>query len=264
MTALSSYDSQMTTAATAYRYAFVLMEAAQDTDANLLSPSAGFGNSASVRVAVAAGFAYTTSNITGTVLSRSAAWHVAARLSQIIPSEAASYVGRGPLVGIPGTLASGNTPLSRDENATQGLDFGRFCTLRTIAGRTGFYITQARILAPAGSDFQFCELRRVMDIACNVTRQGFLPFLNGNVRILATSGFIYPNDAARIETTVSGQVQAAVVGPGYCSSASVTVSRTTNLISTSLLPGSVSIVPLAYNRAISVNIGFLNPATKLS
>lgn len=264
VTSLSNLDSQMSTAATANRYVFALMESPQDTDSNQLNASTGFGNATSTRVAVGVGFAFTTSTVTGTVLSRSSAWHVAARLALVPPQEAASFVNRGALVGIPAALASGASPLSRDENVTQGLDAGRFCTLRTLSGRQGFYITQARIMAPNGSDFQFVELRRVMDIACNTSRQAFLPFLNGSVRINPSTGIIDERDARRIETEVNGQLGATVVGPGMASSSTVTINRAANLLSTSQMPATVRIVPLGYIRGISEDIGFLNPATKLS
>jgi hypothetical protein len=260
-TLFAAIDTQMATAAAGFRYGFCLMECPQDTDANIL---AGFLNSSSVRVAVAAGFAFTTSPITGAVLSRSAAWHVAARLSSVVPSESAAWVGRGPLVGIPGALVSGRAPLSRDEQATPGLDSGHFCTLRTIIGRTGYYITGARLLAPGGSDFQFIELRRVMDIACEATREGLLPVLNGNVRVTAATGAILEKDARNIEQSVGSRMGSSVVGPNYASAASVSLNRTQNILSTGILPTTVRVVPLGYARAISVDIGFQNPATKLS
>ncbi len=55
-------------------------------------------------------------------------------------------------------------PLYHDENENPGLDDLGFITLRTWANENGIYVTNPRIFAPDGSDFDMRPLRRVMNL----------------------------------------------------------------------------------------------------
>jgi hypothetical protein len=242
----------MTSAETAFRFAFALMEAPKDTDANLIS---AFSSFASTRVVVAAGFEELFSPITGRIHERSAAWPIAARAAKVPIHEDLGRVITGPLPGI--------SILQRNEFATPGLDSQRFATLRTIIGRQGFFISNGKVMASAGSDFQLVQHRRIMDKACAVARNALLNFLNDSVNVDAATGFILEKDAQNIEAFVEGQLDAALLAPGSASAIQVTVKRDENILSSQTLRVTIRIVPLGYAKTIVQDIGFTNPALQI-
>lgn len=252
----SVVDTQMTAAATAYRFAFAVIEGPWDAATNndaAYAASTTFNNFVSVRTQVAVGDCNLTSaTISGRVLKRSIAWPYTARLSAIPEGEDPGFVGRGPLPSV--------QSLYRDENATPALDVLRYVTLRQIPAYAGYYVTNGNLMAQAGSDFNLVQRRRVMDLACIITRAAELPFLNGSVRVDPTTGYIDSRDAGRFEARVNDQLKAALIATGKATSSSVQLNRTTNLLSTSSEPVTVRVVPLSYFKTIATNIGFSNPA----
>jgi hypothetical protein len=165
-----------------------------------------------------------------------------------------------------GRLASGSLPgvisLARDENATPGLDASRFTTLRTFPGRAGFYVTNGRLMAPAGSDFTYLQYGRVMDIACAAVHQALLNYVNDSVRV-NTNGTIREPDAKAIEAFVSNYVRNSLPA-GSISDLTFSVSRTNNVLSTQTLATTLRILPLGYAKYITADIGFQSAALTLA
>lgn len=241
----------MATDATNYRFARAMIDGASDTDANFIT---AFASSASTRVGVGVGFENTVSPISGRQVSRSVAWAATARLSAIPPSHDGGAVADGPCPGI--------TALARDERVVPGLDAARFTTMRTHIGLQGYYLTRTRLMPSAGSDFQFMQYGRVMDIACATARVSLLKFLNSSVRV-NSNGTIVEKDARTIEQIAKAAIDNALTQPGDITSATVVVDRTANVLSTQTLPVTIRILPLGYASTISVSIGFANPALTL-
>jgi hypothetical protein len=247
-------DTQMAAAQVEYRFAFGIVECpTSESDSTV---GAAFATFSSTRTMVCAGDIGALSPINGRILRRNCAWVVAAHLAAIQPGEDAAFVGsRTPVKNV--------ASLYRDEQKTQFLDALRFTTMRTIPGRAGYYITNGNMMAPGGSDFNLVQRRRVMDVACRITRQAELPYLNGSMRINVSNGTIDERDAQAFEASVNSQLKAGVVSTGDASGTSVVVNRASNILSTSNLPVTVRVVPLSYQKTITTNIGFSNPALSL-
>ncbi len=245
-------DTQMAAAEVQFRFAFGIIECptASESDSTVATAFATF---ASARTMVVAGDVGAVSPINGRILRRNAAWIVSAHLAGIQPGEHPGFVGSSKAIK---NVAS----LYRDEAKTPFLDAQRFTTMRTLAGRAGYFITRGMMMAPSGSDFNQVQRRRVMDVACRITRQAELPYLNGSVRINPTNGTIDERDAQQFEAKVNSQLTSGVVSTGDASASSVVVNRSANILSTSTLPVSVRITPLGYTEYIANNIGFTNPA----
>jgi hypothetical protein len=259
-TLAATISSAMQSAETAFRYAFAMLQAADDTDANLTS---AFANFASARTMVCAGFADLTSSLDGTQEKRPASWIVAARCASAPLSEHLGRVASGPLPGV--------QKLYRDEQATPGLDAARFTTLRSHIGLQGFYITRGNLMAATASDYAEVQARKVMDRACELEREKGLQFLNDTVRVNPATvqaplvpGAIYENDAQRIEAAVGKVLSDELVAKGHASSARIVVNRSTNLISSGRLPIKVRVVPDGYLEEIDFDTGFENPALALN
>jgi hypothetical protein len=236
--------------ASLYRYVFGLIELPQDTDANIKT---GVAAVAGDRVSACAGFAWVRSVLSyGRLVKRSTAWLACQRLASIQPGQDAAALEDGPLLGV--------VSLVRDEQKTPGLDDARLTTLRTFVGQPGFYLTNVRIKSVPGTDFEYAQHRRVMDVACAVNRQAMLRYLSARLRVDRKSGTILEKTARAIEADVGRQLESAVVDTEDASAVSVTVNRTDNILSEKVLRTQVAIVPHGYAKAIEATISFFNPA----
>ncbi len=245
----SALDSDMTAAETAFRYAFALMQAPDQTDSANIS---AFSALSSTRVSVAAGFATYVSGITKSETTRGLSYIAAARGSAIPAQEDPGWVGRGPLTGV--------ISISRDEAVTPGLDAQRFVTARTYTGEAGYFITTGRMMCSPTSDFSSWMNRRVMDIACTTARSATLPYVNGNLNVDTDTGNIDETDARAIEKTVENKLRATTTQLGRCTDVQTLVDRTNNILSDKMLKLDVGIIPLGYTQFVTTTIGFVNPA----
>lgn len=242
----SALDTFLTTAEGAARYAWGLMQCSDDTDANLI---AGFSSFSSKRVAVAAGFATITSQLSGRGYTRGAAWAAAAFAQRLQISQDLGELAEGALPFV--------TALARDERKTPGLDAGGFLTLRTHVGYSGAYVNNPRIMAPAGSDFELVQYRAVMDLGCATGRASALFYLNKALAVNADFT-VAEIEAVAIEARVQAALAQALVAPGHASAVSCVVDRTVNLVTTKTLKLKLRIRPKGYVKTIEVEIGFDN------
>ena len=254
-TTAATIDAQMTIAQIAYRFVFTVMECPTvEVDSTLVSAFASF---ASVRVCVCAGDVGALSPINGRILRRNNAWIFSAHLAAIAAGEDPAFVGS---TSPPKNVVSLYPNFGSTSWTPDLLDANRFVTMRTFPGKAGYFFTNGNTMATAGSDFNLVQRRRVMDIACTVTRSALLDYLNGSVRVSKTTGYIDERDAQKIEARVNAILRNALVAPGFATDASIVLNRTTNLLSTNSEPVSVRVTPLAYLKTIAVTIGFSNPA----
>ena len=244
----SALDTLFESAENSFRFAFGLMEATDDEAASNANLIASFANFASTRVDVAAGFVRVVSPISGRSFKRNCAFPHAARVSKVSIGTDLARVRDGACPGV--------TYLYHDEQVNPGLDASRFSTMRTLVGRQGFYPTNGRLMAPAGSDFVYVQYRRVMDVGCSVGRNAALEFLNDGVRINRIGGTIDERDARTIESYITSALSAALTQTGQASAVSCVVDRTTNIQQTQMLWIDVRITPLGYAKSIGFRIGF--------
>lgn len=258
-TLLASLDTLLTTAATNFRYIRAFLEIPSDTDANTL---AAFAASSSTRVLACAGFAYTTGALKSWVLPRNSAWHASARASAVPLKEDLGRILTGPLKQIPGSLpaaigiAANAKPLLRDEQVTQGLDAGRFLTLRSLMGATGFFVTNPNTMAPVGSDYKWLQYGRVMDAAAGALRASILKFLNDSV-FADPDGGIQEQSASTIEATADSDVRNTLQA-GTVSGLQILVDRSNNIVKTAQLNVTLRVLPVGYAKFISLDVGFKN------
>jgi hypothetical protein len=253
--------TRMDEAETNYRFAFAVLEA-RDLDvaadeseddwmADIIADYASFS---SKRVEVVAGHGEVVSQLTGRIHRRSLAWITTARYASIPVQEHPGRTATGPVSGV--------TVLYHNEDRKPGLDEEHFTTLRTIIGRKGFYVTEGRLMAPEGSDFLFVTHRRVMDKACKVARDAFLQFMNEDVRV-DDEGNIAEPDALRVEAYIDGKLESELIAFDNASSATVSLKRDSNILSTSATTLTVRVVPKGYMKYLTIDIGFRNPALEV-
>jgi hypothetical protein len=248
-TLAATVETLCTTAASNYRFVRALLEVPSDTDANTL---AAFNATVAPHVDACAGYHNTTSPLTGRIFSRNSAWSVAARTAAIPPAEDPGRVQSGPLLGV--------ISIGRDEFKTPGLDDGRFTTLTTILGLSGFWVTNWRSLAQAGSDFSFGQYARVMDL-----HRRSLPAGPAQVpeRVAAGEQRRHRHHQREgrpphrdVHRGLHAQRPALVHDLGL----TVTVDRTNNLLATQNLKSTARAVPLGYAKTITGDLGYTSSA----
>lgn len=255
-TLATAVNTKMTTAEANKRYIASVVECPQtETDATIAAAFVSF-SSAHGRVLVVCGDANVVSTVTGLTLRRNGAWTLCARLAGSKLSESPGKVLLGPLPNV--------ASIVRNEESTPGLSDARFVTLRTLVGKAGYYITDGPTMAGSTSDYSTIMNVRVVNRAATLANAAYTDYLNSDVRIDPTTGYIDERDAIAVDNHVTAQLQSVLQGtPGSsadeCSLVTSAMSRTDNLLSSPIATAVVTIVPKGYMRTISVNIGFRNP-----
>lgn len=202
-------------------------------------------------VAAVRGLVTATNPITGATQKNPLAWHATARASAVELGRDLAATVDGPLTGV--------SAADHDEAAHGGAcDTANVTTARTFPRHAGVYLTNARILKASGSDFEFWQHRRVMNAACAAADDALFTLLSSSVQVDTATGHITESAATAVEAVCQSAINDRV--GKYVSGTSVTVDRTTNVLSTKSISIAVSIVPLGYLKAITVEIGFSNPA----
>lgn len=165
-----------------------------------------------------------------------------------------SRVASGPAEGV--------IKIYFDESNDQTLDSDKIGGMRTFVGMPGFYIANAPLKSPFGSDFTDLQFGRVMDVACRTTYAALFPYISESLRT-TLSGTIDPRDAAMIEASVNSALRDALLNPlnargnpGHVSDCKYSVDQTVNLNTTQTLVGTVGIRPLGYSKIIATTLFF--------
>ncbi len=239
----------------AYKYAYAMIEAADDTDSAI---NTALTSVSANRVACAAGFDEQISTLTQRLYRRHAAWTIVEEIMRRPISVDAGYFAGGY-----GAVAS-VTSIERDEFATPLLDAARCCTLRTWVGRQGFYVTRGRMLATTGSDFTNITHRQVMDVACAIAYDALLNFVNVDLLVNPTTGKLVEEEAQAIEAFVNGKLRAAITAPLHASDVQFLIDRNQDVLTSETLKSKTRILPKAYARYIENELSFRNPALEAS
>lgn len=179
---------------------------------------------------------------------------VAARCARLAISTDPAKFSDGPLADV--------QSITHDEFVTEEMDAARITTARTFPGTAGFYITNARIKSPIGSDYLYWQHRRVMDAAARTTILAQQQFINAEL-VTNPDGSLEEREALRIEAVVRAQLDAVLLQPknasgrrGHVTAIGYTVDRLANVLSSQIVSTSVAVQPLAYAKRLSTEIGF--------
>jgi hypothetical protein len=248
---------------------FRVPNAAESEATYLAAAVTAFSSAATTYGALCFGAAKVTSGLSFRQYRQPAAYAVAARIASLSEEEDAAELDFGALQGVDIRDANGNID-EHDESANPGADDARFVTLRTWDGEgTNVYINNPRLFSSPGSDFEFFQHRRVMNLAKKALRIYMQRRLSKPIIVNAKTGFILESQAVEIEAGANAVLRAELLGKPKASAGAfgpfefIKLSRTDNLLSTKTLTGQAGIVPLAYPKAILIDIGFRNPALQV-
>jgi uncharacterized protein DUF2586 len=281
---VTSFDAQATSLFTKRRFCRVLTQArdaiwggaSSETEAAwIASIEADHVNDSSLRAGVTAGHYNITSPVDQIQYRRPLLWDLAVRDSAIAIQLDLGEVDLGalaPLVVPSRVTWPQNTPgkgpnadgfLYHDESATPGLDAARFATALQYIGFPGFYCTAPNLMAPPGSDFNLLEHGHVIDAACLVWYLFATQRLRSGVRVnppgSTNAGTILEQDRQTIQNAGTQALQNVLTPGKVVSAVYCTISNQDNILSTSTLTTTVTVIPLGLIVKINTTITFLNP-----
>ena len=181
-------------------------------------------------------------------------------------TDLAQVAGASSVGALPTTLE-----ISHNEYLSEaGLDDAHIGTLRTYPNTPGFYVTNVWMAGPNGSDFQWWQHRRIMDEACKQVHFQHTQLISSSVLTKSDgSGSLLESSALAIEQRVQRGLDNILgsglreVGPnaidgttGHVSDQKYQVDRGTNVLSTSTLIATVSILPRGYLKFIRTTLSY--------
>lgn len=260
LTLATMLDTELQGAETEYlRYIWGVSECPTvEADATV---QAAFANlvSNTGRLSVAIGDSDLTSSDTALVMKRNAAWAYTTRLASTKYSTHPGFVQGGVLPGVQAIYpAYGGSP------AADTFDGSRFVTLRTIQGRTGYYVTRGNTMDIATSDYHAIQFVRVINRAATIGQAALTDSLNADWRIDPDSGLLDSRDLGLVEGAAEYQIKNAMTGErgsakDEISGVTVSLDANADLLSDATLPATISIVPKGYSENIDARIGLVNP-----
>ena len=256
-TMAAAIATHLTTLETNNYYARALMDAGNDTTANILTSFASF---ASTRV----GVCYGDVDVVG--LNSFAGWGVPKRAAVNVVAERAAGADLSENLGRKESGAlRGVRAISHDEGTnTQFSEADKITTLRTYRGNAGFYVTNGYLKSPSGSDFLYYDWGRVIDRICRTTFLAQDTWLLKKLRSLKDgTGHMDPRDASRVNGFVRRALKAAVLDPtnvegykGHVSGLGYAVDETNDFLATREMLSAAFAVPLVPVETIRTSVGF--------
>lgn len=208
----------------------------------LATEVAGF---ADTRVTLVAGRAEILDLLTGRVVDRNIAGLYTGRVAAIAEHRSPAEVALGALPQMQALAPAGITVT---DLAT--LNEAQLVTAQTILGLAGYYLNEGWVHAPADSDYQTVELRRIMDKAARLVRRAALRYdhAEGTPEGIAA---LEAQLTAPLNNEMAGQIQAGRV-----------VIPEQDVLATQQLVAKIRITPIPIMREIELDIGFENPTNQ--
>ena len=152
-------------------------------------------------------------------------------------------------------LATGDLLTSLSLSALNALNNLGYIFLRKQLGIQGSYFVDSNTCIVASSDFAKIENNRTIDKAKRVVRTALLPELNSPI-VLNAGGTIKDTTISYLEGLCETALD-ELIRNTEISAYDVVINPAQNVLSTSEIVVSISIVPVGVARTITVNIGFV-------
>lgn len=188
------------------------------------------------------------SSIDKTTREINAAGTVAGTFAKANVAQSVGEVDSFPLNGILKLLPEGI------ENYNTVLDEAGFTTIRQYIGYEGFFVTNARLFAPSGSDYQYAETLRTMNKACREVRKQAIRFEQGQAD---TEGIDNLKEHLQVPLDLMSSPNTRELQSGE-----ITIPDGQDILGTSTLKVKISMVPIPIMRNIDIEMGMKNPFIK--
>lgn len=139
------------------------------------------------------------------------------------------------------------------------LDAAGYVTARKYQGMSGIYVTNGRMMAPLGSDYEFVETRRVADKASRKLRNTALKYVHYDLEMTEDGELDLTHFKAQLEAPLDEMAKPSIKEiAGY----ELTIDPTQNVISSKQLVVDLSIFPTPIMRWITIRQKMKNPFLK--
>lgn len=133
-----------------------------------------------------------------------------------------------------------------------------YIVLRTFPGFTGFYFSSDHMATKSTDDYNSFARGRVIDKAAVLAYATYVEELDDEVTI-NTDGTLDIGKVKYLEQKIENQINGSMTSNGEISSVKCSINPNQNLLSNPLLQVVLKVIPVAYNSAIDVLLGFDNP-----
>ncbi|ALA68832.1 hypothetical protein GT50_00545 [Geobacillus stearothermophilus 10] len=139
-----------------------------------------------------------------------------------------------------------------DNSHIKALDDAGYVTARTFEGLPGFYITNGRMMAAPGSDFEFVEVRRTVDKAARLVRQASVRYVQSEADEEGLENLL-----ANLAAPLTGQMMSP--GAPEISDFTLSIPEGQDVFSTRSIEIDLAIVPIPIMKWITVRLKLKNP-----
>ena len=245
----TAMDVLMQQAESDFRYSYCCcdapyMNAGETVDEWVQRIIAMRANFASTRVQVHAAFGTVTDMLTGKQAVRNLGGIIRGYVCGLKRQQSPGAVELGSLPGVVNIQPEG-----LNNAHVLALDNAGFTTVRKFIGMNGTYVTNGRMMAENGSDYEQEENRRVMDHSCELVRSQALK----KVKAEATE------DGQKVLEAFLSHALAVQIGDKEIVSGTVVIPEGQDVYATSRLRVKIRIVPVPIMREIEIDIGLENP-----
>jgi hypothetical protein len=130
------------------------------------------------------------------------------------------------------------------------LDEARYVVARRYVGLVGFYVNNGNIASESISDYQAIEVGRVMDNVIRNLRVTALGYVHSEV--LVVNGVADPSGLKALEGACQGTLRNLAA---TFSSARIEIPAGQDVIATSQIDATITVVPLGYAKKINLTFG---------
>lgn len=163
-------------------------------------------------------------------------------------------IGRTAVYSIPDTKLSNLLPADLQEADIEALDQAGYLTFRQYDGLAGYYVTNARVMCPEGSDYRYAEDTRVKNKIIRLTRQAALKRLQEDVDLADVDA-----DLQAKAQFILADVKKEMLDKGEISDIRVIVPEGQDIQRTETLQLQIRYVPKGKIREFVIDLGMENP-----
>ena len=147
----------------------------------------------------------------------------------------------------------GLLPEGLTEDDIDRLDSAGYLTIRQYDGLSGYYVTNARVMGPEGTDYRYAEDVRVLNKIIRETRKKALLELQSDIDLEN------PQADVAVKAKLIQAPLDSMVTKKEISSAEVTIPAEQDFIQSETLQVVIRFVPRGKIRSIEINVGMRNP-----
>lgn len=148
-----------------------------------------------------------------------------------------------------------DNPIEDLENAWDAIHDLGYIFLRTIAGKSGYFFTDDVTLTEDADDLSSIKRVAVIDKASLLALGVATDYINDEIP-LSPDGTISPALIGNIKADIENAINVNMTDQGEISGCKVTIDPNQNVLSTSTLAVTLDILPVAYSKYITIDLGF--------